>query len=119
MLLNLSRATTCSVGRLGLSPNTFACVRIRPSPGNQRSEEHTSELQSRSDLVCRLLLEKKKKKRNIQIRLQEQTRELESQGRRGSRHRMVNDRALELRTGDMTTIIYVYTELSSCGQPSA
>src|SRR2546421_8849949 len=27
----------------------------------QRSEEHTSELQSRSDLVCRLLLEKKKK----------------------------------------------------------
>src|SRR5206468_8536568 len=28
--------------------------------GKQRSEEHTSELQSRSDLVCRLLLEKKK-----------------------------------------------------------
>src|SRR5215207_11394799 len=28
-----------------------------------RSEEHTSELQSRVDLVCRLLLEKKKKKR--------------------------------------------------------
>src|SRR2546428_1960510 len=27
---------------------------------NMRSEEHTSELQSRSDLVCRLLLEKKK-----------------------------------------------------------
>src|SRR5688572_32369576 len=30
--------------------------------GNQRSEEHTSELQSQSNLVCRLLLEKKKKK---------------------------------------------------------
>src|SRR5947207_8632213 len=30
------------------------------SPG-KRSEEHTSELQSHSDLVCRLLLEKKKK----------------------------------------------------------
>src|SRR5690349_22418323 len=29
-----------------------------------RSEEHTSELQSRRDLVCRLLLEKKKKKNN-------------------------------------------------------
>src|SRR5206468_8402767 len=29
-----------------------------------RSEEHTSELQSRSDLVCRLLLEKKKKDNN-------------------------------------------------------
>src|SRR5206468_5067961 len=32
-----------------------------------RSEEHTSELQSRSDLVCRLLLEKKKKKKTIKI----------------------------------------------------
>src|SRR5260221_5780772 len=30
--------------------------------GRSRSEEHTSELQSHSDLVCRLLLEKKKKK---------------------------------------------------------
>src|SRR5207249_10458770 len=34
--------------------------KIRPEI---RSEEHTSELQSRFDLVCRLLLEKKKKKR--------------------------------------------------------
>src|SRR5206468_12684412 len=33
--------------------------------GLWRSEEHTSELQSRSDLVCRLLLEKKKKTRII------------------------------------------------------
>src|SRR2546428_5553871 len=32
-----------------------------------RSEEHTSELQSRSDLVCRLLLEKKKKKHNKRV----------------------------------------------------
>src|SRR2546430_6806393 len=30
----------------------------------ERSEEHTSELQSQSNLVCRLLLEKKKKKQN-------------------------------------------------------
>src|SRR5207253_10203493 len=30
-------------------------------PGSRRSEEHTSELQSRGHLVCRLLLEKKKK----------------------------------------------------------
>src|SRR2546430_13214653 len=30
----------------------------------RRSEEHTSELQSQSNLVCRLLLEKKKKKKN-------------------------------------------------------
>src|SRR5438445_2198907 len=34
----------------------------------QRSEEHTSELQSRQYLVCRLLLEKKKKKRIKQIK---------------------------------------------------
>src|SRR5215204_6865260 len=34
-------------------------------PGRRRSEEHTSELQSHSDLVCRLLLEKKKQKPKI------------------------------------------------------
>src|SRR5256886_16438033 len=34
---------------------------------DERSEEHTSELQSQSNLVCRLLLEKKKKKNNIHI----------------------------------------------------
>src|SRR2546430_13086143 len=32
-----------------------------PSVNRRRSEEHTSELQSQSNLVCRLLLEKKKK----------------------------------------------------------
>src|SRR5439155_19307419 len=41
-------------------------VRSRPGytgvpPGRERSEEHTSELQSRGHLVCRLLLEKKKR----------------------------------------------------------
>src|SRR2546430_12474182 len=34
---------------------------VQPSSGAGRSEEHTSELQSQSNLVCRLLLEKKKK----------------------------------------------------------
>src|SRR5947209_13388663 len=33
-----------------------------PAPSKSRSEEHTSELQSRQYLVCRLLLEKKKKR---------------------------------------------------------
>src|SRR2546430_8076344 len=37
-----------------------------------RSEEHTSELQSQSNLVCRLLLEKKKKKNNQPIKKQTQ-----------------------------------------------
>src|SRR5262252_10271912 len=46
-------------------------ARCRPHPalcraGRSRSEEHTSELQSHSDLVCRLLLEKKKKKQKIE-----------------------------------------------------
>src|SRR5690606_41002179 len=36
---------------------------ITPSTKAERSEEHTSELQSRENLVCRLLLEKKKKKK--------------------------------------------------------
>src|SRR5699024_12298683 len=35
--------------------------------GEARSEEHTSELQSRFDLVCRLLLEKKKKREREEI----------------------------------------------------
>src|SRR2546421_2807324 len=39
-------------------------ISSRASAGG-RSEEHTSELQSRSDLVCRLLLEKKKPKRSF------------------------------------------------------
>src|SRR5215475_16009332 len=39
------------------------CPARIPSPADDpRSEEHTSELQSRENLVCRLLLEKKKKK---------------------------------------------------------
>src|SRR3712207_8680429 len=40
----------------------IAGLRSRPCPGRAplRSEEHTSELQSRQYLVCRLLLEKKK-----------------------------------------------------------
>src|SRR5207237_2669004 len=43
------------------------CVSSTP-----RSEEHTSELQSHLNLVCRLLLEKKKKKRHIQKLQQKQ-----------------------------------------------
>src|SRR5438874_7668520 len=48
------------------SPTTRSSASSAPTPSPQRtrttsrSEEHTSELQSRRDLVCRLLLEKKK-----------------------------------------------------------
>src|SRR6266496_6246044 len=51
----------------GRPPPRPACHRYRPrrrTPLRPRSEEHTSELQSRRDLVCRLLLEKKKKKKS-------------------------------------------------------
>src|SRR5947207_10533569 len=42
----------------------------KPNPlANEfRSEEHTSELQSHSDLVCRLLLEKKKKYKDLELK---------------------------------------------------
>src|SRR3989442_10681575 len=44
------------------SPCSAPCRASRPCTA-QRSEEHTSELQSRPHLVCRLLLEKKKNKK--------------------------------------------------------
>src|SRR5688572_31774878 len=50
------RGASCSGGSVGCPPGEQAPRR------DARSEEHTSELQSQSNLVCRLLLEKKKKK---------------------------------------------------------
>src|SRR5687768_17957940 len=50
----------------GLSSSGAAAFELRmpsqPRSGSARSEEHTSELQSRLHLVCRLLLEKKKRR---------------------------------------------------------
>src|SRR2546429_6663804 len=40
-----------------------------PAQKEERSEEHTSELQSRLHLVCRLLLEKKKKKKHARLKI--------------------------------------------------
>src|SRR2546430_12317306 len=60
---------TCAIGRvvdangrvLGHEGLAVADASIMPTiPRSNRSEEHTSELQSQSNLVCRLLLEKKK-----------------------------------------------------------
>src|SRR6266496_4605039 len=48
--------------RSGPDPRPARTAARRTGPDRPRSEEHTSELQSRRDLVCRLLLEKKKKK---------------------------------------------------------
>src|SRR5947207_5958774 len=62
-----SPARACHVRREG---RWHRPRRDRPEhrPVRRRSEEHTSELQSHSDLVCRLLLEKKKKRTKILIR---------------------------------------------------
>src|SRR5260370_42656097 len=53
-----------SCGRWNWQPHRSLPEEFRqsPSPGPSRSEEHTSELQSHLNLVCRLLLEKKKDK---------------------------------------------------------
>src|SRR5690349_25110127 len=50
-----SSGLSCTISRTSLSTSIGSRL--------IRSEEHTSELQSRRDLVCRLLLEKKKKKK--------------------------------------------------------
>src|SRR2546421_9464033 len=66
-------AKSYTIGRFGFDDfkdqDTIAAAQRRNKEldFDDRSEEHTSELQSRSDLVCRLLLEKKKNsQRNIE-----------------------------------------------------
>src|SRR2546421_4708398 len=58
--LALEKADDLRQGERGLLDGFWRGV-ARQVDRAARSEEHTSELQSRSDLVCRLLLEKKKK----------------------------------------------------------
>src|SRR5207249_12229877 len=76
--LPISTTTACDAGASVEVQGTPACVTVKvlpatvsvpvrdvpavlaATPSRSRSEEHTSELQSRFDLVCRLLLEKKK-----------------------------------------------------------
>src|SRR5436190_17268318 len=62
--LGAARGRSASTRRRPSSRRRSACRRSTASNwADVRSEEHTSELQSHSDLVCRLLLEKKKHKR--------------------------------------------------------
>src|SRR5437764_11176082 len=54
-------------GGLEQRARRFGITPLAPAPQAPRSEEHTSELQSPMYLVCRLLLEKKKKRHNTQV----------------------------------------------------
>src|SRR2546430_12651721 len=57
-----------TIAAIGLSPSYPADQhRQAVETATARSEEHTSELQSQSNLVCRLLLEKKKKQRTYTL----------------------------------------------------
>src|SRR5260221_4830836 len=58
----LPLALSCSALAAGHLKGTVTTSRPPTSRAASRSEEHTSELQSHSDLVCRLLLEKKKQR---------------------------------------------------------
>src|SRR6266498_5512992 len=67
MIRRPPRSTLFPYTTLFRSPRACRCApgQDRIAAGHEtRSEEHTSELQSRPHLVCRLLLEKKKKKKN-------------------------------------------------------
>ena len=60
----MARQAKSRIGDFEKSLKELETIVVRMEEGDQsleRSEEHTSELQSRTNLVCRLLLEKKKK----------------------------------------------------------
>src|SRR5690606_41745770 len=61
-LTRTRRTRTCLTPRPSRPAGSGRQARACPARPCERSEEHTSELQSREKLVCRLLLEKKKKK---------------------------------------------------------
>src|SRR5438034_11756868 len=73
-VLLLGKRDVEEMARIGKGERIEVCLFVGPratfETGAQaaRSEEHTSELQSHSDLVCRLLLEKKKKRYTVRTR---------------------------------------------------
>src|SRR5436309_4622513 len=72
----LFRSSTPTKPRSGGCPTGWRRLpgELRDHAVMRRSEEHTSELQSRENLVCRLLLEKKKKKRKEMLSTYKQER---------------------------------------------
>src|SRR5437016_11988759 len=65
----LFRSPNLPAVRVTVSPVTTSGALAGPSRNKTRSEEHTSELQSLTNLVCRLLLEKKKHTDNQSTKL--------------------------------------------------
>src|SRR5438046_6300674 len=66
LLGDVSQPPVIGAGLLARNQPQIACdlpTAMKPFRSANRSEEHTSELQSLTNLVCRLLLEKKKKKK--------------------------------------------------------
>src|SRR5256885_11378715 len=59
----LSRSMSITADTTQPGPRVAVAIGVDGAGSGRRSEEHTSELQSPCNLVCRLLLEKKKKKR--------------------------------------------------------
>src|SRR5260370_9765827 len=70
-----SSALCRAASRVGMNPSKvnrsvgIPAIEIAATSADARSEEHTSELQSHLNLVCRLLLEKKKKTNTTQQRI--------------------------------------------------
>src|SRR5438034_3682057 len=74
----LFRSVNWPLGETQTLPQLMSGVPPASTSRLVRSEEHTSELQSHSDLVCRLLLEKKKKKKKKKNKRKKQTDDRDS-----------------------------------------
>src|SRR2546427_5815453 len=69
-------ACACAAGSFSAATARAMRAVASASTSSLRSEEHTSELQSQSNLVCRLLLEKKKKRIQGYYRIEREQRQV-------------------------------------------
>src|SRR2546430_8650634 len=83
---SILQSPTTAPGRFGPYGGRYVPETLMVPLFELRSEEHTSELQSQSNLVCRLLLEKKKKNRQFDIFVSKQYINLTPAGTRSFTH---------------------------------